>query len=64
MTTKKFERLTCDRCGFTAELVDDDCLRGWEKQFKSISIFPRVDLCADCRSSLISWFRDGTKFKS
>jgi hypothetical protein len=67
MTTKKFERLVCDRCGCTEEAPDDDISRGWARLSSPCrnnsgygviaEIPPLADLCPACRTSLIHWWR-------
>jgi hypothetical protein len=75
MTTRKFERRVCDRCGFTTEVKDDPKERkswGWARlgeplpDGKSyVSIFgempPIADLCPDCREAFIGWWREAKK---
>lgn len=66
MTIMKFERRSCDRCGTTME-VADQVNANWERMgFPDYAggftgcggIPPIVDLCPNCRKSLIIWWRE------
>jgi hypothetical protein len=67
MTTQKLKRLACDRCGAVSELLDDGVHRGWQTIGSPCpdggfigfgEIPPIADLCPDCRTSLIQWWRE------
>lgn len=54
--------VVCDRCGETAEMVEDDVTpEGWEDGIIYLRgvTGPEPDLCPDCVSSLTEWWRRG-----
>lgn len=64
MTVKKFERLQCDRCGREADRPEDGENHGWQiagfpDPNHTNTMPPKADLCPDCRTSLVQWWRGG-----
>ena len=60
----------CDRCGAFYSIVDESAIEAMvqaiynlakkQSQLNFETIISKIDLCPDCRKSLIEWFENNT----